>query len=173
MTQQLRQEIARLSPGDWQTWEVEPGGSVRELAEVACVPSRRSEKRDLKPDRYLAIRIRPPQGVLFSDGTGARLFAVVINAWAIGGRELLEWHRGKPGTVEQAHRILKDELAAGVYPSGKFGANAGWLRLQVLTHNPLVLLKATALDKEYRQARPRGCVSRSSIMWAAWPNIPD
>ena len=123
------------------------GGSLRS--------QRRTEKRDLKPDRYLAIRIRPPQGVLFSDGTGAKLFAVVTNEWEIGGRELLEWHRGKAGTVEQAHRILKDELAAGVYPSGKFGANAGWLRLQVLTHNALVLLKATALDKEYRQARPK------------------
>ena len=39
MTQQLRQEIARLSPADWQIWEVEPGGFVREWAEVAFVPS--------------------------------------------------------------------------------------------------------------------------------------
>jgi len=53
------------------------------------------------------------------------------------------------------HHILKDELAAGVYPSGKFGADAAWLRLQVLTHNLLVLMKATALDEEYRKARPK------------------
>ena len=51
--------------------------------------------------------------------------------------------------------MLKDELAAGVYPSGKFGANAAWLRLQVLTYNLLELLKATALDKQYRHARPK------------------
>ena len=93
--------------------------------------------------------------MLFSDGNGVKTFAVVTNDWEMGGRELLEWHRGKAGTVEQAHRILKDELAAGVYPSGKFGANAAWLRLQVLTHNALVLLKATALDEEYRHARPK------------------
>ena len=42
-----------------------------------------------------------------------------------------------------------------MYPSGKFGANAAWLRLQVLTANVLVLLKATALDEEYRHARPK------------------
>ena len=42
-----------------------------------------------------------------------------------------------------------------MYPSGKFGANAAWLRLQVLTANLLVLLKAAALDEEYRHARPK------------------
>lgn len=52
-------------------------------------------------------------------------------------------------------RILKDELGAGVYPSGKFGANAAWLRLQVLTHNLLELFKAAGLDDEYRKARPK------------------
>ena len=42
-----------------------------------------------------------------------------------------------------------------MYPSGKFGANAAWLRLQVLTHNLLELFKAAGLDQEYRHARPK------------------
>ncbi len=46
-------------------------------------------------------------------------------------------------------------MAAGVYPADRFGANAAWLRLQVLTYNLLELLKATALDAEYRAARPK------------------
>lgn len=155
MSVQLRAEIERVGPEEWQLWGVEGEGFVREWAEVAYVPGRRVEKRGLAPYRYLAIRIRSPQGVLFSDGTGVKLFAVVSNDWETGGRELLAWQRGKAGTVEQTHRVLKDELAAGVYPSGKFGANAAWLRLQVLTSNLLVLMKATALDEEYRQARPK------------------
>ncbi|HEX6013151.1 MAG TPA: transposase, partial [Geminicoccaceae bacterium] len=65
------------------------------------------------------------------------------------------WQRGKAGTIEHANDVLKNELAAGVYPSDKFGANAAWLRLQVLTHNLLELLKATALDAQYRRARPK------------------
>lgn len=155
MSRQLRQAIVALNLEEWHDWQTEKDGTVREWAEVAYVPDRRVEKRDLAPFRYLAIRLRSPQGVLFSDGTAVKLFAVVTNDWQTGGRELLEWQRGKAGTVEQSHRVVKDELGAGVYPSGKFGANAAWLRLQVLTANLLVLLKATALDEEYRHARPK------------------
>lgn len=155
MSQQLHAEIGKLAPQDWQFWTEEKNGFVREWAEVPYVPSRQGEKKDTKPYRYLAVRIRSPQGLLFSDGNRVKTFAVVSNDWDTEGQALLEWQRGKAGTVEHTHHILKDELAAGVYPSGKFGADAAWLRLQVLTANLLVLMKATALDQEYRKARPK------------------
>lgn len=155
LSQSLRAEINHLAPQEWQLWEVEEGGFVREWAEVPFVPSRQGEKKGTQPYRYVAIRIRSPQGVLFGDGNTVKTFAVVSNDWETPGRELLLWQRGKAGTVEHTHHILKDGLAAGVYPSGKFGADAAWLRLQVLTANLLVLLKAVALDDEYRNARPK------------------
>ncbi len=155
MTKQLHEEIAKLPLDAWQPWVHEANGVVREWAEVPYVPSVPNPHRDRQPYRYLAIRVRTPQGILFADGSSARHFAVVTNDWEMQGQALLEWHRGKAGTIEHVHRILKDELAAGVYPSAKFGANAAWLRLQVLTHNLLELLKAAALDQQYRQARPK------------------
>jgi hypothetical protein len=155
MSRQLRAAIVDLPPSAWKVWAEEPDGFVREWAEAPYVPSRAPERRDSQPYRYLAIRIRPPQGILFADGARVKHFAVVTNDWETGGCELLEWHRGKAGTIEQVHRVLKDELAAGVYPSGRFGANAAWLRLQVLTFNLLELLKAAALDPQYRNARPK------------------
>ena len=161
MTPALRQEVGLLPEATWQFWSQEADGVVREWAEVPFVPNRRTERRDSQPYRYLAIRVRQPQGRLFGDGNTAKHFAVVTDDWETEGRALLAWHRGKQGTVEQAtgpvgvHRVLKDELGAGVYPSGKFGANAAWLRLQVLTHNLLELFKAAGLDATYRQARPK------------------
>ncbi|HZR99707.1 MAG TPA: transposase [Chloroflexota bacterium] len=122
---------------------------------MTYVPSRATEKRDTPPYRYLAIRVRPPQGELFGDGVAVRHFAVVTNDWETDGQALVEWQRSKAGTIEHVNYVLKEELAAGVYPSDKFGANAAWLRLQVLTHNLLELLKATALEPTYRQARPK------------------
>jgi hypothetical protein len=155
MSPQLRQEIMSLGPGEWHFWDKDQRDYVREWAEVPYVPSRPSEKKDTQPYRYVGLRVRPPQGVLFSDGNEVKVFAVVSNDWDLDGVELLKWQRGKAGTIEQTNRIIKDELGGGVYPSGKFGANAAWLRLQVITHNLLVLMKATALDEEYRQARPK------------------
>lgn len=155
MSEALRREVLALPLEAWQPWSQEANGVVREWAEVPFVPTRRYEERDAQPYRYLAIRLRQPQGRLFGDGSDTKHFAVVTNDWETPGQALLEWHRGKAGSIEQVHRVLKDELAAGVYPSGKFGANAAWLRLQVLTLNLLELLKATGLDKEYRHARPK------------------
>ena len=155
MSPPLRREILRLPFDAWQGWATEARGVVREWAEVPFVPSRTSEQKDSQPYRYLAIRVRAPQGVLFGDGATVKHFAVVTNDWDTAGRALREWQRGKAGTIEHANRVLKDELAAGVYPADKFGANAAWLRLQGLTHNLLEVLKATALDAEYRRARPK------------------
>jgi len=139
----------------WHRWKEEGGGRVREWAEVPYVPSRKVEKKDAPVYRYVAVRVRPAQGELWEDGSQVRHFAVVTNRWEMEGQGLLEWQRGKAGTVEHTHHILTNELGAGVYPSAKHGANAAWLRLQVLTHNLLQLLKAVALPPEYQAARPK------------------
>ncbi len=129
MSQGLRQEIESLPKEPWKVWKVEKRGMVREWAEVPYVPARQYEKRDSQPYRYLAIKVRHQQGELFEDGLRVRHFAVVTNIWKTDGKELMEWQRGKAGTIEHIHHILNNELAAGLYPSAKHGANATWQRL--------------------------------------------
>ena len=155
MSLQLKQEVESLPDESWNVWKSEKHDMVREWAEVPCVPGRKYERRDSQPYRYLAIRVRRQQGELLEDGVKIRHFAVATNMWDMEGQKLLEWQRGKAGTIEHIHHILDNELAAGVYPSAKHGANAAWLRLQVLTHNLLQLLKALALPQEYANAHPK------------------
>lgn len=155
MSPQLRGAIEELAEQEWHAWKTEAKGAVREWAELPYVPSRKQEKKDAPAYRYVAIRVRQQQGQLWPDGSRVRHYAVVTNRWEMGGQALLEWQRGKAGTVEHINDILTNGLAAGVYPSAKHGANAAWLRLQVLTHNLLQLLKAVALPPEYTKARPK------------------
>jgi hypothetical protein len=53
------------------------------------------------------------------------------------------------------HDVLKNELGGGVLPSKRFGADAAWFRLAVITHNVLSGLKRLALPPELLKARPK------------------
>ena len=64
---------------------------------------------------------------------------------------LITAHAGVPLVVE----LFRASGAAGSLPSGKFGANAGWFRLNALTYNLLSLLQRVALPGEFWTARPK------------------
>ena len=155
MSIQLKQEIERLPDNAWHLWKTGKGGVIREWSEVPYVPHRVYEKKDSRPYRYLAIRVRQQQGEFFEDGIQVRHYAIVTNLWEMEGQALLEWQRGKAGTIEQVHHILVSDLAAGVFPSYRYGSNTAWLRLQVITYNLLQLLKRVALAEEYTNAHPK------------------
>ena len=154
MSTPLKTEILRLPESAWQRDREEPD-AVRSWAEVPYVPDDGDHRKD-RPcvRRYLAVRVQKRQGQLFADGSSVHYFAVVTNRDG-NGLALLQWHRAKAGTVEHAHHVLKSELAAAALPSGKFGANAAWFRLNVLTYNLLTALKRLTLPGDLRTARPK------------------
>lgn len=154
LSPQLHAELVRLPEAAWQVEREEPD-AVRQWAEVAYVPDDHDYRKDRScPRRYLALRIRKRQGALFADGRTVQHHVIVTNREG-DGLALLRWHREKAGTVEHVHHVLKNELAAGALPSGQFGANAAWFRLNALTYNLLSLLKRVALPGDFADARPK------------------
>jgi hypothetical protein len=158
MTRPLAATIEALPEKAWAAAD-EEDGALRHWAEVVYVPTnRRADKDGPPPPRYLVMRITKKQGALFADGSEARHYAIVTNrADPPGGSglDLIRWQRGKAGTVEHAHHVLTNELAAEALPSAKFAANAAWFRLNVLLYNLLSVFKRIALPEELHNARPK------------------
>lgn len=154
MSESLRDKIRMLPEAGWRAYR-EDAQVTCEYAELPWDPMERKVDEVLDQVRYLVIRVRQRQGGLFEDGTLSRHFAVVTNRFDFDGKRLLEWHREKAGSIEALHQTLKNELSAGVMPCSRFGANAAWLRLAVITHNVLTGLKRVALKPDYLRARPK------------------
>lgn len=122
-----------------------------DVAEVEFTPG--DWPKAAAPLRYLALRIRPTQGSLFAEAP--KYLAVVTNRWTEAPGDLVRWHWAKAGTIELTHDVTKNDLAAGLLPSGKFGANAAWYRLTLLTYNVLTVLRRRALPERFHHARAK------------------
>jgi hypothetical protein len=152
MTPEL-QGVCKAVAVAWKLFEDRSDETV-DWAEVEFTPG--VWPKDSMPLRYIALRIRKKQGLLFAGGYDTKYLAVVSNREEqMSGEAIVRWHRKKAGTIELLHDVTKNELGAAVPPSGKFGANAAWYRLSLFTFNILVAMKRHALPVELKNARPR------------------
>ena len=69
------------------------------------------------------------------------------------GEELIRWHRERCGKSEEAHAVMKDDLAGGRLPSGNLGANAAWWAIMILAFNLHAAMKRIVLGGEWAQKR--------------------
>jgi hypothetical protein len=58
--------------------------------------------------------------------------------------------------VEKVHDVVKNDLAGGVMPCGRFYANAAWWRLNCLCYNVVWIMKRKALPKSFWPVRMKG-----------------
>jgi hypothetical protein len=151
MSSQLHDKCAALPDSDWQLMEERVHETVW-CAEVEFTPGNWS--KDAKPLRYVVVRFRARQGELFGNGSDMKYLAVVSNREGKPA-DLLRWHWQKAGTIEAVHDVTKNELAARVPPCGRFGADAAWYRLSLLTYNVLSAMKSISLPSTMSNARPK------------------
>ena len=130
----------------------------REWAEVCFVPNAMAHTKKGEPYRYLAIReplrqpvlpgMELPFPTLDHEGTQYKLHAIVSNMdWA--GERLITFAYERCGKSEEAHAILKEDLAGGRLPSGRFGENAAWWWIMVLAGNMNTAMKKLALGDSW------------------------
>lgn len=154
MSSELRAAMDAIPEKEWQTFGKEADGTLRQWADVPFVPGEKAEKKGIWPLRYVGLRLRKAQGVLFADGSDHHYHAVITNRDEEGAW-LLNWHREKAGTIERVHDEIKNGLGGGRMPSGKFGANAAWFRIACLAYNVISTLRRAWSDESLASAKAK------------------
>lgn len=166
MTVVLRAAIAALPVSAWSRLrKPNPFGGVvptdLEIAEVEFTPDSMCVSKRGRPFRFIVVRRVEDQAQLFRDAGRTRdeqgrrwHLALVTNNWDDSTEAVWNWSRERCGTVERTHDEMKNDLAAGVMPCGRFQSNAAWFRLNVITYNLLSAMKLTALPAQMRSWRP-------------------
>jgi hypothetical protein len=153
VTAEFRRAVEEVAEEDWHLLFREANGKMistgREWAEVCFVPDAIAFSKDAPAYRYLATRealanqplpgmegeqMSLPFQTILRGGVTYKVFGVVTNMDWEGG-SLIRFHEGRCGKCEEAHKILKEDFAGGVMPSGEFGANAAWWAISVLAMN--------------------------------------
>jgi len=75
---------------------------------------------------------------------------IVTNRYDLTGEELFHWHNKRCGYCEQIHSVMKNELTGGQFPSNKFGVNAFWWLMMILSLNIIQIYKNLVLDNRWK-----------------------
>jgi len=135
----------------------------KEWAEVCFVPNAIGHSKKGPEYRYIATReimqeqlnlqgMGEEKGYPFPtmsmDTKKYKIFGIVTNMdW--DGQELIPWLYKRCGKSEEAHSVMKDDLAGGKLPSDDFGANAAWWWIMILALNLNAAMKRLVLGKSW------------------------
>ena len=174
MSKEFKQAAAEVAEDDWQTLLRKEKGKLKETgqewAEVCFVPNWIGHSKNSPEYRYIAIRERLRQLTLpeveeqmvfpfpimkFKDKGNYKISGIVTNRniSSIPGDELIRWYRERCGKSEEAHSIMKDDLAGGKLPSGMFGVNAAWWAIMILAFNLNSAMKRLVLGGNWVNKR--------------------
>lgn len=171
VTPEFKEAVTQVAEEEWHTLEREVEGhkipTDQQWAEVCFVPNWVGHTKKGPNYRFIAIREPLRQVPLpgmdeqlnlpfptmeLADKGWHKVFGVVTNR-DLPGDELIWWYRERCGKSEQAHGVMKDDLAAGKLPSGLFGVNAAWWAIAVLAFNLNSAMKRLVLGKEWVSKR--------------------
>jgi hypothetical protein len=168
VTEAFREAVRAVAEADWQPLYRTVDGhrykTDQEFAEVCFVPNWAGHGKKRADYRFLAIREPLRQLELgdaeqlpfpteeFATKGRFKLFGVVTNR-TLPGDQVIWWLRERCGKSEEAHAVMKSDLAGGRMPTGRFGANAAWWTIMILAHNLNALMKRLVLGPAWTARR--------------------
>ena len=166
---EFKKAVAEVPQDEWQVlYRMVDGRRVdtgQQWAEVCFVPSGSGFSKKGPAYRFQAIReplrqlelpgLEAPElpFPVMSFGSQRYKLSGLVSNRTLPGDELIWWSRGRCGKSEQAHAVMKDDLAGGQLPSGLFGANAAWWQMMILALNLNAALKRLALGGNWETKR--------------------
>ena len=66
---------------------------------------------------------------------------------------MIDWIHKRCGKSEEAHLIMKDDLAGGRLPSSDFDENAAWWWIMIIAFNLNVMMKTLAFEPSMTNKR--------------------
>lgn len=150
VTPEFKRAVVETPEETWHPLPREVAGeqlpSEQEWAEVCFVPNWIGHKKSSADYRFVAIREPLRQEVLAGMAEQLpfptaefhqrryKVHGIVTNR-DLPGEEIIAWYRGRCGKSEEAHAVMKNDLAGGKLPSGDFGENAAWWGIMLLAFN--------------------------------------
>ena len=167
----LKQAVARVPESAWKPLERIVDGrkqvTGKEWAEVWHVTDIVGTQKESELFRYIVTReplkeqamlpgMEKEQEYPFptqSMASGKYKVRAFVTNMAREGGELIRWAYKRCGKSEHAHSTLKEDLAGGKLPSGRFGANAAWWWVSVLAFNLNAVMKRYVLEKGWEHKK--------------------
>ncbi|MCK5349650.1 MAG: IS1380 family transposase [Desulfobacula sp.] len=175
VTQAFKTAVVQVPDSEWQPIYKEMNGKQMktgsEWAEVCFVPNELCHSKNAPEYRYLAKRqlleeetslpgmeepeLPLPFPTMRMVEKKYKVFGIVTNIAyeKQNGEEVIHWLHERCGKSEQAHAVMKDDLAGGKLPSADFGENAAWWWMMILALNLNVMMKRLALDPSMETTR--------------------
>jgi hypothetical protein len=163
VTKEFKKAVGEVEELDWKPLRKEIKGEMRktgaEWAEVCFVPNAIARSKNDPVYRYLAIRelleqpelpgmeghVELPFPTMSMERKRYKIFGVVTNR-DLEGNELINWQHKRCGKSEEAHSVMKEDLAGGKLPSSEFGENAAWWWIMILGFNLNSAMKQLVLQ---------------------------
>ena len=159
---EFKKAILEVEESSWRPLTKSVNGKLvdtnQQYAEVCFVPAWVGHTKHGPEYRFLAVREPLEQQILpgmekqmclpFPTMNLAnvqyKITGLVTNR-TLPGDEVIQWYRERCGKSEQAHSIMKEDLAGGKFPSGLFGVNAAWWHAMILAFNVNSAMKRLVL----------------------------